>query len=340
MTNKNSAKILEDKVRILFNGFNTEYKALIDGFLLEDENYLTATELQKKSLAAVGEELTPKDSKVIERHLKKGLPKAKLQYLVDERENPLRWRRSFELIPHHDDIARFLLYQSSIKFNMSLFSWLGKSQADGPYNNVRILELVAKEHVDTVEELRKRLGLSTSTVIAKLRKLEECDLVTLSTFYTDTGKGNIRFKWNWKGRRRITVNGSIYKHPLLIEKIIGIAKSNPKTWYSPEELQKDLKEYYNEDYNFHSVRQALRVLERKSILMCNENWLSQGKLSDIDSTTKGKKFYKQVLERVTSFLKNEKEKDLRYIRRKGVYEKNLSLSLEHYLDVAMHTRRL
>lgn len=336
---------IEDKVKIIFNAFNTEYKAFIDGFLLENKKYLTATELYYKSIDLVGPDFTPggksarNGNKAIEKNLKHGLSKAKLQNLVEERENPLRWRRSFETIPSHDDVARFLLYQSSIKFNMSLFSWLGKSQADGPYNNVKLLDLIINERIDTVEELRKNMGLATSTVIAKLRKLEDCNLLNFSTFYTDTGKGNIKFKWNRRGRRRVLVNGSMYKHPLLVGKIIDITKSNPKEWYSPEDLQRVLKEDFSENYNFHSVRQSLRVLERKSILVCNENWLSTGKLSDIEPTTKGEKFYKQVISRITSFLEHEKERELGYIKRKGIYEKNLFHTIEHYLDVAMHTKK-
>ncbi|KYK26147.1 hypothetical protein AYK26_00840 [Euryarchaeota archaeon SM23-78] len=344
MTNKNLK--LEEKIRILFNAFNTESKAFIDGFLLENDKYLTATDLYYKSIELVGPDFTPggknprNGNRTIQNHLKHKLPKAKLQYLVEEREHPLKWRRSFEFIPNHDDIARFFLYQSAIKFNMSLFSWLGKSQADGPYTNVKILDLVVKDHVNTTDGLRKRLGLATSTIISKLRKLEECNLLTLSTFYSDTGKGNIKFRWNRRGKRRITVNGTIYKHPLLIQKIVDITQPNPKVWYSAEDLRRRLKEIYSEDYNFHSIRQSLRVLERKNILVCNENWMSTGKLSDIESTTRGEKFYKEVIARVVSFLKYGKQRDLNYIRRKMIYEKNLSHSLDHYHDVAMHTRGL
>ncbi|MBW3001109.1 hypothetical protein KY341_04495, partial [Candidatus Woesearchaeota archaeon] len=124
------------------------------------------------------------------------------------------------------------------------------------------------------------------------------------------------------------------------QKIVDITQPNPKVWYSAEDLRRRLKEIYSEDYNFHSIRQSLRVLERKNILVCNENWMSTGKLSDIESTTRGEKFYKEVIARVVSFLKYGKQRDLNYIRRKMIYEKNLSHSLDHYHDVAMHTRGL
>nr|MCK4929819.1 hypothetical protein [Nanoarchaeota archaeon] len=333
MTDKNSESDIEDKVRIIFNAFNTEYKAFINGFLLDDIIYQTEVKLHKESIELVGEELTPKDYHNFRAHLSHGLSKASLQYLVDQETNPLRWRRDFSIIKNHDDIARFLLYFSSIKFHISLFSWLGKSQWDGPYNNVRILEYIFKNNINTIEGLRKITGLSRNKVIKKVNKLEEHGFLELLTFYQDTGKGNIKYKWNEKDKTKLIIDKSLFKLPEVTRNIAKIMKSTPDKWYSVQELSDELS------YNPRNIGAVCRVLERKNKVECNENWYGGGKLSKIIPKRRGINFYNEGIKHILNFLRQEDSAALAFIKRKKIYFKNLPSALAYYFDVAMHTRK-
>ncbi len=326
MTKKASNNHLEERVRLTFNAFNNELRAVIDGFLLEDDIFLTQTELWHKLSQLIPKNITGKKSRVIERHLKHGLPKAKLQYFVDESKNPVSWKKSYGLVPHHDDIARFLLYMTAIKFPMSLTNLLGKSQADGPYTTVKVLELVVNKNVHTVRGLEKRLKLSTQQIIAKIKKMEKIGLLTYQTFYSDTGKGKIKYRRNpdYNGEAKVD---NTFKYPILTAKVIDVLNRDPAKLYSVGDLNKHKR---LQEYNPSTISGVLRILQKKRIVKSNENWESQVKLSHVQETIVGTEFYDIVIEPIIKLLKYGR--GIKTIKRKALWPENLSKVAELYLN--------
>lgn len=317
---------LEDKVRLVFNAFNTEYRAIIDGFLLDKSEYRTEAQIYSRMLELLPQEEFKKrgrHSHSIERQLKKGISKAKLQPFVTEKEEPLAWKISYDPVPHHDDIARFLLYMASVKYNLGLTKLLGKSQDDGPYTTVKVLEYVVKHNIHTIKGLEEKLSLSPQQVIAKVKRMQKAGLLTYKSFYSDSGKDSIKYKVNPSIIKSAERDNS-FKYPLLTRKILDIFRENPNQEYSAAELAGELEGSYE-----GTVNKVLRILHKKRVLDCNVDWKSKIKTSDVSATVLGMEFYKTVIVPIYSLLKSGT--GIRDIQRKALWQENLCAVADKYL---------
>ncbi len=170
-------------------------------------------------------------------------------------------------------------------------------------------------------------------MIKKVNKLEEHGFLELLTFYQDTGKGNIKYKWNEKDKTKLIIDKPLFKLPEVTRNIAKIMKSTPDKWYSVQELSDELS------YNPRNIRAVCRVLERKNKVECNENWYGGGKLSKIIPKRRGINFYNEGIKHILNFLRQEDSAALAFIKRKKIYFKNLPSALTYYFDVAMHTKK-
>ena len=189
----------ENIIPIVFNSLNTDFKAFFDAFVLE-KGYQGIEYLVNKSVDLMGPDLIADigGRSILFDYIPYVISMdgyiSNLRWLVDEKPSTPAWRKGFTIVPSHDVIARFLLYQASINFDTSLLSIFGRSSTGGPSNRVKLLEAVVEDGADCIKDLSDYLDLSSNTVRKKLRSLARSGIVDLETRGAEVKKGDLRFR--------------------------------------------------------------------------------------------------------------------------------------------------
>ncbi|RMF55204.1 hypothetical protein D6745_02910 [Candidatus Woesearchaeota archaeon] len=329
---------LDETVRQTFSAINTELKALMLGFLL-DNNFKSAWTLYQEAVDLGLEGLIPKNPKSLSTHLKSAKRRrASLEPFVETREiekgskTITQYRLRPEARKIMPAIARFALY-FPIKFDISLYSLLGQDVNDGPYNSVRILQLLSEKGHAQRKDLEEELGIAGSAILERLKAFDDLDLIQLHSFDPEQ-KGQIKYKWRKrKSAKRLSDNGG-YKNQDLYERI-GLYMSRVEK----EQNYIDVMEALGiPEERRRTVQAVLRRLENKGFLTTSSPWEGGVKYSEITIKHRGRKVYDEFIAKILSAL-SEDRSALAYIARKAIYEENLPRALEAYNLVSSHGKQ-
>lgn len=319
----------EDIMPLVFNSLNTDLKAFIDAFVLE-EKHKNIGYMVNKAVDLMGPELTEEIGgkrslfDFFKYIISMGGYISNLRWFVDEKVSGDAWRKNFRIVPSHDVIAKFMLYQATVNFDTSLVSVFGQSSMGGPYNKVRLLEALVDIGADSIRDLSDYLDLSSNTVRKKLRSLAKAGIVDVETRGVEVKKGDLKFRASPKGSKILEECGTQHGCYKMARDIFHLMNQKPRAWFSVYDVDKALKP---SRFAYNSLTSSLRALQAAGAVECNHDWFVNYRSSIVRVSEKGARLYSEMIAPVVDYIKSKSNTTLERLLSSQINEEQVIDSL-------------
>ena len=317
---------LDEMVDLLFNSFNNELKAVIIGFLV-DETPRTAANVLERGRELTKDPITfkPRTTSVIQNYFD-GERQGNLDFFVDRgigrRGQPtVSYALNAFGREYGAPVARFLLYQSDVRFNLPLQSWLGLSQQNGPAEIAHLLAYIDENPAATTMDIVRASRVTKTAVLAKLKKMAEAGLIYRRSFAQEENGQTYTLRPQQDG----SIQGGSYKYSNVYRAICRAMHRYRKP-FSAQDIRSSPGFPYSD---MDKIKETLGDMVRKGKVNDGTPWRAGERMSEFRTTARGHDLARWIINPIIGFVDHESE-SVELVSKKEIYQRKLPIAMQLY----------